>query len=380
MKETLKNIICIMPIHIKNIIADMLSLFNLKKKKILKDLKNNFEYNDEKFKNINELEYKKNLANCINKMICPVKDIKNFITYLYLDKIEITNEVELDYKNPTIICVVKNEYDKLLNFFEHYNKLGKINYIFIDNDSTDGTIELLKENNAKIYSVKEKFLTIRKLAWINKIYSTIPENSWTLLLDADELLVYYEYESKCLNELTEAFEKNNIEIAGAVMLDMFSKHSCSRNDYIKEYKFFQNSFEEKKSYWYNSIYGGIREREFNFLKERIFLIKKHPLVKKKKENILISCHYIYPFEKNLKAATYLALLHYKLFDNEIQKYKKIAEDGSYGKGGGSKEYKLYLSKFAQKKYEDIFKTDENTLEFNGTETLKKISILKNNIN
>ena len=57
---------------------------------------------------------------------------------------------------------------------------------------------------------------------------------------------------------------------------------------------------------------------------------------------MISCHYIYPFEKNLKSFTYLALLHYKLFDNEIQKYKKIAEDGSYGKGGGSKEYKLYF--------------------------------------
>ena len=73
-------------------------------------------------------------------------------------------------------------------------------------------------------------------------------------------------------------------------------------------------------------------------------------------------------------------MHYKLFDSEIQKYKKIAEDGSYGKGGGSKEYKLYLNKFSQKKYEDIFKLDENTLEFKGTETLKKVSIIKSNIN
>ena len=309
-------------------------------------------------------------------MLCPYSDLKKFVTYLYGDKLELVNDIEFDYSNPTIICVVKNEDDKLINFFKHYNGIGKINYLFIDNNSSDDTIKILKDNNAKIYTVKENFLTVRKLAWINKVYSTIPNNSWTILLDADELLVYHDLEKISINDFIRKLECKSIDISGAVMLDMYSQTPCLQREYIKHYRFFQNKFFEKKSYWYTSIYGGIRDREFNFKNERIFLIKKHPLVKKYKENIIISCHYIYPFHKNLKSTTYLGLLHYKLFDKEIDKYKRIAEEGSYGKGGGSVEYKLYLKKFKEKKYEDIFKNDIDTLEYKDSNVLNDIKIIK----
>lgn len=135
------------------------------------------------------------------------------------------------------------------------------------------------------------------------------------------------------------------------MIDMFSKEPVDRQEYINRYIFFENIFHEEKSFYFKSIYGGIREREFKFGDNRMFLIKKHPVVKKTSDSMLIHCHYIYPFKRNFESEVYFGLLHYKLFDSEIEKYRRIAKEQSYG--NNSVEYKRYL-KFLLKNLMRIF--------------------------
>lgn len=368
----MKNILFSFPLWIKIIIAKIKTMLNREKTNEIKKVKKMYS-ND--FENINTIEYKKNLMNFLRCNLWTADEVKNYIKYLYLDKIELINKGNFENERPTIICVVKNEADKLENFFEHYNKIGKFNFVFIDNNSTDKTIEILKENGVTIYLCVEKFSTNRKLSWINKVYSTLPNDSWTILLDADELLVYNNYENTNIDEILNAMDKNKINSAGAIMIDMFSNKPLGEKKYIEEYVFFENTFHEEKSYYFNSVYGGIREREFKFEKDRIFLIKKHPILKKQKDTMLIHCHYNYPFKYNLKSKIYFGLLHYKLFDSEIEKYKKIAESGGYE--NGSIEYKTYLKKLNDKSYEEIFAMSSNTEKYNGTESLKKIKCLCN---
>lgn len=374
MKEKIKTLICSLPMSIKTFFTRVLTVFNIKKSIQLSKLK---KMESEDFSKLNSNSYKKNLRKCLSQFLISTEDTEKYIKYLYYDKLELINEAEFDFKNPTIICVVKNEYYKLINFFEHYNRIGKFNYLFIDNNSTDGTLELLKNNKCKVFLCKEKFSTLRKTAWIGKAYSILPNDCWTVLLDADELLAYQDYEKISFNEYIELLEEKKVKVCGAIMVDLFPKKITEINDYIKEYKYFQNTFEKKKSYLFNSVYGGIREREFKYTNDRIFLIKKHPVLKKSNQTLLIHCHYVYPFDYNEKSEILIALLHYKLFNNEINKYKKIAEEGSYGNGGGSKEYKMYLNKLNNNSFDEIFKFDDNTVEYNGTESLKKIKILKN---
>lgn len=373
MKEKIKQLICSLPFSIKIVISYLTTFININKMLSIKKID---KMHSEDFNNLNTKLYKKNLKKCLKQFIVSSSETSKYIDYLYKDRIVLINDVEFDYCKPTIICVVKNEYDKLINFFNHYNKIGKFNYLFLDNNSSDDTLNLLKKHNAKVYICKEKFSTLRKISWINKIYSTIPNGCWTVLLDADELLVYDEYEKHTFNETLKTLDNTKIDTCGAIMLDLFPNKMVKKENYFKNYIYFQNKFNEKKSFLFNSIYGGIREREFRFGDERIYLIKKHPVVKKDNKSLLIHCHYIYPFNRNFSSDVYFALLHYKLFDSEIEKYKKIANDGSYGNGGGSTEYKMYIKKLNENNFDEIFKFDKDTIKYNGSKALKKVAILK----
>ncbi|KAB8287937.1 glycosyltransferase family 2 protein [Bifidobacterium avesanii] len=367
----IQNMICSLPLSFKIAIAQTRTILNPQKRQAIALVD---KLSSKYFPRINDQGYKKELKSFLSESFYSAEEVKDYVKSLYDDEVYIDHQGKYDDKLPTIICVVKNEEQKLNNFFAHYEQIGKFNYVFIDNLSTDMTYQILLNNNATVYKSEQKFTTNRKLAWINKVYSTLSNGSWVLLLDADELLTYCGFESIKFNNIINSFEKNNIRIASALMIDMFSNEKSESKDYLKNYRYFENKFHVEKSYYFNSIYGGIREREFSFGKGRCFLIKKHPVVKKDNKTMLIHCHYIYPFNRNFEAKTYFGLLHYKLFDKEIKKYQKIAESGSYG--NNSVEYKQYLSIFKNKKYEDIFQVDADTVLFKGTQSLTKIDCLE----
>lgn len=367
----MRQILCSLPLYVKILLGKLKSFTNIEKRYAIKSI---FEMQDSKYVNLNAEIYKKNLKEFLMSSFYDYKETKSYIEYLYKDEIELVEDGKFEKNLPTIICVIKNEADKLENFFLHYNAIGNFNYIFIDNGSTDESRKIIKNNKGKIYSCKEPFSTNRKLAWINKVYSTIPNDTWTILLDADELLVYDGYERISFNKVLQCFDKFKIKSAAAIMIDMFSQKKISKKHYVEKYIYFENEFHEEKSYYFNSVYGGIREREFKFSDKRIFLIKKHPILKKEKNTMLVHCHYNYPFIRNFQSEIYFGLLHYKLFDNELDKYKKIANEGSYG--NESIEYKNYLSTLNMKTYEEIFKLGPKSMKYMGTESLEEINCLK----
>lgn len=359
------------PLPIKLFLSRAKTSLNLSKRKAIESINS---CASEDFKKLNDVDYKKNLKNFLTTFNFSVEQTKNYIDHLYYDKLKLLHQGTFVSENVTIICVIKNEANKLKKFFEHYSDLGDFNYIFIDNGSEDKSVELIKNNGGTVYLAPYPFETFRKIAWINKVYTTIPNGSWTLLLDADELLVYSGYETTSFKEVISLFEKNKINAAGAVMIDMFSVEKTDDEHYHEKYLYFENNFHEEKSFYCRSVYGGIREREFKYHKGRIFLIKKHPLIKKDEKTMLIHCHYNYPYKKNFDSSLYFGLLHYKLFDSELKKYEKIAKEGGYA--NGSVEYKSYIEKFSQKSFEEIFAVSENTEKYNGTSSLEKIKCMK----
>lgn len=367
----IRGILYSLPLSSKILLGKMKSFTNIKK---IQAMRNIVVKNDDQFKNLNSNGYKKNLCEFLKASFYNATETQEYIEYLYEDKVTLVSNGKFEKNNPTIICVVKNEIDKLGIFFQHYKRIGEFNYIFIDNGSTDDTCKFIIENGATLYSCHSSFSTNRKVAWINKVYSTIPEGCWTILLDADELLVFDGYEDKSINEVLTSFEKNGITCGGAIMIDMFSTKPVSKEEYISKYVYFENRFHEERSYYFNSVYGGIREREFKHGRDRMFLIKKHPVIRKTVNTMLVHCHYNYPFIRNMDSKIYFGLLHYKLFDSEIEKYKNIAKEGNYE--NGSNEYKSYLSIMNNKEYEEIFYESENTVEYKGTESLIKINCLR----
>ena len=368
----LKRLLCSLPLPVKLTANRLLFALDGKKRAALSTLEDVPARSD--FPRVNERPFKADMKERLVTFGGSASYVEQYIHALYHDRLTLMDEGRMDETLPAIICVVKNEADKLRAFFDHYDRLGRVNYLFIDNGSTDESVAMMKAHNARIYTTDEAFSTVRKSAWIELVYTTLPEGMWTILLDADELLVYDGYEQLPLNELLAAFDRHGMDTAGAVMIDMFSPTQPASANYMDDYVWFENNFHEEKSFLFNSIYGGIREREFNFTDSRAFLIKKYPVAKKDSRSVLANPHTVWPYERNFRADTWFGLLHYKLFDRELEKYRRIAREGSYHHG--STEYKMYLQAFAQKSYEDIFRTGPDSVHYEGTPSLRKIACLK----
>lgn len=213
---------------------------------------------------------------------------------------------------PILICVLKNELEKLPLFFRHYRKAGIKRFVFIDNMSSDGTVEYLKEqNDTEIYLVKEKFQGYVKEGWINQILARIGFNRWYLVVDADELLVWPQMEQKSFAEMIQAFYHSKQYRPLAVMLDLYpSGRTYQRqvNDIQKEFCFF-----DKDTYsWLDNedvdiLTGGPRERKC----KSVVWLSKTPLFYLRPMELLSSAHFMYPYQKNKEPRCPLVLLHYK---------------------------------------------------------------------
>ena len=191
-KKYVNNLLYKLPIPIKIRLGYLKTLIDKKKRLAIK-MANKYTCRD--FSQLNNKYFRNALKKYYYACAWNSSDVENFSKWLYHDKVILINKSKMNKDFPYIICVVRNEANKLVHFFEHYNKIGQFNYIFIDNGSDDNTIDIIKRYGGTIYQCLEPFTTNRKLAWVNKVYSSLPNGVWTILLDADELLVCDGYEN-----------------------------------------------------------------------------------------------------------------------------------------------------------------------------------------
>lgn len=116
--------------------------------------------------------------------------------YLYNTLIEVSvNNTFNEKDSPILICVVKNEKVRMEKLFQHYRNLGIFQFAIIDNNSTDGTLELCKkQKDVNLFSVKNEYSSAKRVGWINQILSKYGKNRWYLVVDADELIDYVDSE------------------------------------------------------------------------------------------------------------------------------------------------------------------------------------------
>lgn len=271
-----------------------------------------------------------------------------------------------------LICVVKNDLERLKMFYEHYRKIGVNHFVIVDNNSDDGTREwLLQQTDSDIYLATDKFQSKRKYGWINKILSIYGFNRWYLYADSDELLVFNDIENHRIQDLIKYANDKNEKRVTTVMLDMYSDKSLfrqkSQKNIIDEYIYFDtNTYSISRNYKGLAIKGGPRKR---VLKDDENwsgpLLIKHPLFYFEEGDVFESAHYIFPFEK--ESFPVGALLHYKFIETDLERYKKIARDENFS--NGSMEYKQYI-----KSYEN---NNHLTFMYEGSEKYIDSSSLKN---
>lgn len=119
------------------------------------------------------------------------------------------------------LVTCRNEMEFLPGFFAHHRSIGINNYIFIDDESTDGSREFLEQQhdvtllriNARYPEYKHEFRSI--------ICDEAFEGKWVLFLDVDERFVYRAMESMATGSLLSKLEREGHGAALAIMVDAY---------------------------------------------------------------------------------------------------------------------------------------------------------------
>ncbi len=124
-----------------------------------------------------------------------------------------------------LTATLRNEALRLPHFLDHYRKLGVDHFLLVDNASTDGTADLLRDQpDVSLWSAPDSYRAARfGLDWTNFLLMRHGHGHWTLTVDADELLVYPYWETRDLHALTHWLQRMDKLAFGAMMLDLYPK-------------------------------------------------------------------------------------------------------------------------------------------------------------
>jgi len=91
-----------------------------------------------------------------------------------------------------VVAVVRNEILRLPFFISYYRDKGFDTFVFIDNESTDGTRDfLVAQPDAVVLGVSQDYAASRHgLTWTNAVLNQLCVGRWVLVVDADEQLVW----------------------------------------------------------------------------------------------------------------------------------------------------------------------------------------------
>lgn len=122
-----------------------------------------------------------------------------------------------------LICVVRNEALRLPFFLNYYRNLGVGHFLFVDNDSTDGSRTLLEsEPDVSLWHTTRGYRAAKfGMDWARWLLMRYGNGKWCLTVDADELLLYSDVESRNLVDLTRFLDALKQTAFGAIMVEPY---------------------------------------------------------------------------------------------------------------------------------------------------------------
>lgn len=254
-----------------------------------------------------------------------------------------------------LFCTQRNEGARLPYFLRYYRDLGVNHFLFVDNDSDDGSREYLaKQPDVSVWQTTASYKRSRfGVDWMNWLLSRYGHGHWTLVVDPDEFLVYPFCDSRPLRALTDWLDASSIRSFSAMMLDMYPKGSLGAQMVLPDQDPFQTccwfdsgNYTIQKNTQFGNLWiqGGPRARMFFADQpERAPAMNKVPLVKWHRSYAYVSStHMLLPRGLNLvydewggeKASG--VLLHAKFTesfaakaDEEMQRRQHFANSHEY---------------------------------------------------
>lgn len=286
--------------------------------------------------------------------------------------------LQLQSTDIPLFCVQRNEVLRLPVFLDYYRDLGITKFIFIDNNSDDGSFEFLMEQpDCYVFWTDDSYLQSgHGLSWLNYLINEtdiLNLNQWYLIADVDELLVYPDCENHKLPILIDYLNQEKSEAVASFMLDMYADNLLGHDDtnFIHEHIYFYNNYQTfyQIESPYIKIAGGIRNylfSEYNDYHVKTALFKKLP----HKSFLISSTHQTTPYQIS-KVTT--ALKHYKFVNlKEVAKQEIQRKQHS---GGGSR-YRQYHNHLQNDDQPINFLTLDKTTKYENSQQLVKLGLIK----
>ena len=263
-----------------------------------------------------------------------------------------------------VFCTQRNERIRLPYFLDYYRRMGAGHFIFVDNDSDDGSLDYLADQpDVSVWSTRAGYKRARfGVDWLNWLQMKYAHGHWTLTVDPDEFLVYPFCDTRPLRALTDWLDASSIKSFSAMLLDMYPKGRLDEQPYhagqdpIEIASWFDSgNYTMEPNHLFRNLWiqGGPRARVF-FADEpkKAPALNKVPLVKWDRRYCYVSStHMLLPRGLNQvydewggeKASG--VLLHAKFLDTFSAKAEEELARGQHY--AGSVEYKAYAERLKE---------------------------------
>lgn len=322
----------------------------------------------------------------IAKDIYRIVTKKHIIGALALEKIKeliyrSSHEINIKPDDILLFSVEYNELLRLPSLLNHYRKLGIKHFFFIDNNSTDGSLEfLLSQPDCYVFWTNHSFYEAQMgMAWINAlIHQYATEGQWCIHPDADELMVYPNMETCNLIHLVRYLDEQGYEIISSYMLDMYPATKEQQlafkpeDDMLVSAPYFYNDYVFFHQIYcpYNFPVGGI----FNYLDTNPGTFTKTSLFKFSRDFYFInSTHSSTPCKVADISSAYL---HFKMLGDF--KVKAITETKRKEHWAGGINYKKYASIYERDDINDLSKLDKS-VKYKNSQQLVELGLIQTSL-
>lgn len=252
------------------------------------------------------------------------------------------------------ICVVRDELALLPHFLHHYRGLGVQRFAFVDNGSTDGTLQyLLGQVDCDVFHHPGNFRAASAgMAWKNLLLRAYAPARWYLSVDADEHLVYDGWPDQDIDSFADRLGRTRHRVATAILVDMYGPgpvletHIRADRSLLEIFPLFDgegyliSTPDDWKAQGFPqmNIRGGPLRRVMDDLQPLGWLAKS-PLILE--PGILFgNPHSVNPVELNF-AAPHTALLHFRLSGDLPAKAVRVMDWQTYSPGSLSDYQRLH---------------------------------------
>ena len=272
----------------------------------------------------------------------------------------ISPEAKLEALNAAPVAAVscmRNEMFMLPHYLAHYRALGVKAFLIADNCSDDGTLDyLLEQPDVVTFSADTEYKKSENgVAWHLTLLANLRVGRWSLVVDADELLVYPNWAQTSLEDLLSGEAFKGADAARIFMLDMYPQGPLSAADFTSGGPFAEAGFADRTPFlrettgrgpYCNSatVTSALRHRLLPWSRPDLFVSQKYSLLKyqpwmrpsagfhyvgdiKPSTTELIFAHFKYNAQFHQKAVNEAARKQFYNNAEEYQKYLALMSEG-----------------------------------------------------